>query len=76
MFLFSWLHYGESIIDFEKTTFFHREAIFHSVRESQGAKVAVFDVGNFFEEPLKNLKIVGKKIGMLYKVSVKFLYVV
>ena len=58
MFLFLWLHYGESIIDFEKSTFFHREAIFHSVREAQRAELAIFDVGNIFEEPVKNFKSV------------------
>ena len=65
MFLFPWLHYGESIIDFEKSTFFYREAIFSLCKGApKGAKVAVFDVGNIFEEPLKNLKSVenSKKI--------------
>ena len=36
MFLFPRLHYGESIIDFKKSTFFRREAIFHPVRELPG----------------------------------------
>ena len=33
MSLFPWLHYGESMVDFEKSTFFDGEAIFRSVRE-------------------------------------------
>ena len=41
MFFLPWLHYGESMIDFEKSTFFHREAIFHSVRELPRA---IFDI--------------------------------
>ena len=41
MSLFQWLHYGESIIDFEKSTFFHREVIFHTVRE---LSKAIFDI--------------------------------
>ena len=36
MFLILWLHHVESMIDFEKSTFFHREVIFHSVREVLG----------------------------------------
>jgi len=61
MSLFPRLHYGESIIDFEKSTFFDGEAIFHPVRELPRA---IFDVGNIFEEPVKNLKSVenSKKI--------------
>ena len=58
MSLFPLLHYGESIIDFETSAFFHRQAVFHSVRELQGAEVAVLVVGKFFEEPLKNVKSV------------------
>ena len=41
MSLFPRLHYGESMIDFEKSTFFHREVIFHAVRELPRA---IFDV--------------------------------
>ena len=41
MSLFPRLHYGESMIDFEKSTFFHREVIFHTVRE---VPRAIFDV--------------------------------
>ena len=61
MSLFPWLYYGESMIDFEKSTFFDGEAIFHPVRELPRA---IFDVGNIFEEPVKNLKSVenSKKI--------------
>ena len=40
MSLFPRLHYGESMIDFEKSTFFGGEAIFHSVR---GLPRAIFD---------------------------------
>ena len=41
MFLFPRLHYGESMVDFEKSTFFHHEVIFPSVRKLPRA---VFDV--------------------------------
>ena len=58
MFLFPWLHYGESIIDFEKSTFFTVRLFFTLQGSSQGDKVAVFDVGNYFGEPLKNFKSV------------------
>ena len=49
------------MIDFEKSPFFDGEAIFHPVRELPRA---IFDVGNIFEEPVKNLKSVenSKKI--------------
>ena len=68
MFLFPWLHYGESMIDFEKSTFFDDETIFHPVRK---LRRAIFDVGNIFEEPVKNLKIVenSKKIEFCKKFS-------
>ena len=51
MFLFPWLHYGESIIDFEKSAFFHREVIFHSIRELPRA---IFDVKSVDAGPHKN----------------------
>ena len=41
------------MIDFEKSTFFDGEAIFHPVRELPRA---IFDVGNIFEEPVKKFK--------------------
>ena len=52
------------MIDFEKSTFFHREVIFHTVRELPRA---IFDVGNIFEELVKYLKIVenSKKFRIL-----------
>ena len=53
MFLFPWLHYGESIIDFEKSTFFHREVIFHPVRELPRA---IFDVKSVDAGGHKNRK--------------------
>ena len=53
MFLFPWLHYGESMIDFEKSTFFHREAIFHSVRELPRA---IFDIKSVDAGAYKNRK--------------------
>ena len=56
MFLFPWLHYGESIIDFEKSTFFHREVNFHSVRKSQGATKAIFDINSVDAGAYKNRK--------------------
>ena len=53
MFLFPWLHYGESIIDFEKSTFFHREVIFHPVRELPRV---IFDVKSVDAGGHKNRK--------------------
>ena len=53
MSLFPWLHYGESIIDFEKSTFFHREVIFHSVRELPRV---IFDVKSVDAGAHKNRK--------------------
>ena len=41
--LFPRLHYGESMIDFEKSTFFHREVNFHSIMEVQAPKIVIFD---------------------------------
>ena len=72
MFLFPWLHYGESMTDFEKSTFLHREAIFSLCKGAPKAEVAIFDMGNFFEVPLKNLKSVEnskKKLEFCKKVS-------
>ena len=34
MFLFPWLHHGESISNFEKSTFFHGDAIFQLLSRS------------------------------------------
>ena len=50
---FPWLHYGESIIDFEKSTFFHREVIFHPVRELSRE---IFDVKSVDAGAHKNRK--------------------
>ena len=53
MFLFPWLHYGESMIDFEKSTFFHCEVIFHPVRELPRA---IFDINSVDAGAHKNRK--------------------
>ena len=53
MSLFPRLHYGESMIDFEKSTFFHREVIFHTVRELPRA---IFDVKSVDAGGHKNRK--------------------
>ena len=53
MVLFPWLHYGESIIDFEKSTFFHPEVIFHLVRELPRA---IFDIKSVDAGAHKNRK--------------------
>ena len=53
MFLFPWLHYGESMIDFEKSTFFHREVNFHPVRELPRA---IFDIKSVDAGTHKNQK--------------------
>ena len=69
--LYSWG--GEFTVDFEKSTFLHREAIFHSVRELQrGLKWPFLTWAIFFEEHLKNFKSVEnskKKIEFCKKVS-------
>ena len=52
MFLFPWLHYGESIIDFEKSSFFHREVNFHPVRELP----SIFDIRSVDAGTHKNRK--------------------
>ena len=62
MFLFPWLHYGESMIDFEKSTFFHREVIFHSVSELPRA---IFDVKSVDAGAHKNRKSCRKFKKML-----------
>ena len=54
MFLFPLLHYGESMGDFEKLTFFHREVIFHLVRELSRA---IFDVKSADAGGYKNRKL-------------------
>ena len=41
--------------DFEKSTFFILRPFFTLSGSSQGAEIAIFDVGDFFGEPLKNL---------------------
>ena len=51
MFLFPWLYYDESIIDFEKSTFFHREVNFHPVRELPRV---IFDVKSVDAGAYKN----------------------
>ena len=53
MSLFPRLHYGESMIDFEKSTFFHREVIFHTVRQLPRA---IFDVKSVDAGAHKNRK--------------------
>ena len=53
MSLFPRLHYGESMIDFEKSTFFHREVIFLTVRE---LLKAIFDVKSVDAGAHKNRK--------------------
>ena len=56
MSLFPRLHYGESMIDFEKLTYFHREVIFHTVGSSQGLEIVVFDVKSVDAGGHKNRK--------------------
>ena len=53
MSFFPRLHYGESMIDFEKSTFFHCEVIFHTVRELLRA---IFDVKSVDAGGHKNRK--------------------
>ena len=62
MSLFPWLHYGESIIGFEKSTFFHPEDIFHYVRELPRA---IFDVKSVDAGAHKNRKSSQKSKIML-----------
>ena len=62
MFLFPWLHYGESICNFEKSTFFHSQAIFHSVRELPRA---IFDINSVDAGTHKNRKSYRKLKSML-----------
>jgi len=38
MFLFPWFHQGESICNFEKSTFFHGDAIFRPLGTVHNAK--------------------------------------
>ena len=53
MSLFPRLHYGKSMIDFKKLIFFHREVIFHPVRELPGA---IFDINSVDAGAHKNRK--------------------
>ena len=54
MVLFPWSHYVESIVDFEKSTFFHGEVIFHSVRELPRT---IFDVKSVDAKSSQKFKI-------------------
>ena len=53
MSFFPWLHYGESMIDFEKSTIFHHEVIFLTVRQLPRA---IFDVKSVDAGAHKNRK--------------------
>ena len=53
MSLFPRLHYGKSMIDFEKSTFFHREVIFLTVRALHRT---IFDVKSVDAGAHKNRK--------------------
>ena len=53
MFIFPWLHYGESIVDFERPTLFQGEVIFHRARDLPRA---IFDVKSVDAGAHKNRK--------------------
>ena len=69
MFLFPWLHYGESMVDFEKSTFFHRQVIFHSVREPPRAIFCNFNVYSMGSKKFFKYQKIKKILKFCQKVS-------